>query len=213
MFSCCRCGNPKTKDGKPSKKSKQKVNKVTSEGEEEENNTTSPVPTSSSTSPPLDGQQNSSFSSFTSPLTSPGSTGELEPANEEVLVNGQVSSSSHHKARLASPSPVDGDQEHDTNLASSPSSSCEEQEVVGIGEPQEINQTQDITNGIEKLDGRGGCNHKLTSFLLSFLTFFFYSCHVSVSFIIFLFYDLVLLFYGGILREKHRLCELSCGLK
>lgn len=155
MFSCCRCGNPKSKDGKPSKKSKQKHR---SEGEEEETNTTSPVPTSSSTSPPPDGQHNSSFSSFTSPLTSPGSTGEPELNKEEVLVNGQVSSNDHHKERLASPLPVD-DKELDNILQESvsPSSSLSEgEEVVEVGEDQEINQTKDITNGIEKMDGRGG---------------------------------------------------------
>ncbi|KAL5280796.1 CAP1 family protein [Megaselia abdita] len=161
MFSCCRCGNPKTKDGKPSKKSKQKNSKVTSDGEEEDNNTTSPVPTSTSTSPPPDGQQNSSFSSFTSPLTSPVSTGGQEPAKEEVLVNGQVSSSNHHKERLASPLPVDNNsddkEEQDNNLQSSSlsaSSSSGEGEVVGVGDVQEINQAKDITNGIEKMDGR-----------------------------------------------------------
>lgn len=159
MFSCCRCGNPKTKDGKPSKKSKQK-NKGMSEGEEEENNTTSPVPTSTSTSPPPDGQQNSSFSSFTSPLTSPGSPAEPE----EVLVNGQVSSTTtdHHKERLASPIQDDDKEEVqlqatdiNTSLSAS-SSSAEEDGVVGVGEHQEINQAKDITNGIGKMDGRGG---------------------------------------------------------
>lgn len=152
MFSCCRCGNPKTKDGKPSKKSKQKHSKGTSEGEEEETNTTSPVPTSSSTSPPPDGQQNSSFSSFTSPLTSPGSTGE-----PEVLVNGQVGSNDHHKERLASPLPVDDDDDKElADILQKSVSSSEEEEVVGVRENQEINQTKDITNGIEKMDGRGG---------------------------------------------------------
>lgn len=153
MFSCCRCGNPKAKDGKP-KKSKQKSKGFNDLEEEEENNTTSPVPTStSSTSPPLDGQHNSSFSSFTSPLTSPGSTGE-----PEVLVNGQVGSNNHHNERLASPLSVDNnsdDKEQDTSLQSSSSSSGAE-EVVGVGEDQEINQTKDITNGIENMDGRGG---------------------------------------------------------
>lgn len=167
MFSCCRCGNPKTKDGKPSKKSKQKNQKVTSDGEEEENNTTSPVPTSTSTSPPPDGQQNSSFSSFTSPLTSSGSPVEQEAQDSsgaDVVVNGQVSGTGH-KPRLASPL-------HDEEVVvvdNNKNDSSEEQEVPQEHSEEcqeEINQSKDITNGIEKgSDGRGGYK-KWSSWLL-----------------------------------------------